>query len=118
MFDVASPKYLEINSGNLLSASRRHLRRLNTKEATYVLIRYDHDVIAERCLKYLEKFHEQMNGSILGLSLSIDGTEAAKAAQISQKYGEILGGSYPDHFINTTGVSDEDVIITLKIQIC
>ena len=55
-----------------------------------------------------------MNGSRLAFSLSIDGTKVAKAAQISQGYGAILGGTYPDRFINTTCVSDEDFSITLE----
>lgn len=55
-----------------------------------------------------------MNGSRLAFSLSIDGTKVTRVAQISQRYGAIVGGSYPYHFINTTGMSDEDVINTLK----
>ena len=55
MLDVTSPKCLEIILGNLLGISRRHLWQLNAKETTDVLIKYDHGVIAERCVKYVEK---------------------------------------------------------------
>ena len=55
-----------------------------------------------------------MNGSRLSFSWSNDGTKVAKGTQISTKYGAILGGSYPYHFINITEKSDEEIIEVLK----
>ena len=55
MLNVTSPKYFEIISRNLLGVSGRHLRRLNAKETSEVLIQYDYDTIVERCGKYLER---------------------------------------------------------------
>ena len=64
--------------------------------------------------KISRKVHEQMNGSRLAFRFSIDGTKVAKVAQISQRYGAIVGGSYPDYFINTRDMLDKDVINTLE----
>ena len=111
MVNATSPKCFEIVSGNILGVSGRHLRRLNALEICDVLIEYNHDIVAKRCEKYLKNVHEQMNGSRLVFSLSIDGTKVAKGAQISHRYGAILGGSSPCRFINIIDRSDEDISI-------
>ena len=109
MVNTTSPKYFEIISGNLLRVSGRYLRRLNALETCDVLMEYNHDIISKMCENYLKKVHEQMNNSRLAFGLSIDGTKVVKGAQISHRYGAILGGSYPCHFINITDRSDEDI---------
>ena len=65
-------------------------------------------------MEYLQKIHEKMNGSTLAISLSIDGTKAVKGTQISHRYSAILSDAHPQHFVNITDKSDDDISTYFK----
>ena len=49
---------------------------------------------------YLTKLYNNLGGGRLEFSPAIYGTKVSQVNQVSNKYREIIGGSYPNNFIS------------------
>ena len=64
-------------------------------------------MIKEKLNVSITKLYNIFGGGLLSFSLLVYGNNVEQEKKVSEKYMEIIGGSYPNHFVSLDGLSEE-----------
>jgi hypothetical protein len=110
---ASSPKTSEIMRANLPSPGARTLARKNCgnekKELKlpFIITEEKHVLSSLDAILGALKSRGQEHAAI---TIAIDGTAVVPIHEVSHKYGAIMGGAHPDHFVKIPeGSSDEEL---------
>ena len=111
--DTISPKAAENVSANLPGGpSKQWMQLLNKCERKSCLLESNKNDTKSRMLDAIKK--SQIPGHGVSFSLSIDATKVPSELEISMPHPAIMGGAYPNHYIDTRDLSAEQMDTNVK----
>ena len=106
--DAKSRKAHDFAAANLFGTTLRTLQRRNAKRRGSNIIQCNVRYVRERVGATLDKLFCE-NGNDQSFSLAFDGTKTPQKLQLSMDYKAIVGGIYPNHVLDITDKTTEEV---------
>eukprot|EP00957_Ditylum_brightwellii_P192614 14665024-Ditylum_brightwellii.AAC.1 len=109
-------KTREFVTRNLGLMSLMHAQRLfaNTRLPPFINLAFEES--AKKLCNHFHKVHQAMGSSStpIAFTAGIDATIVVKSWQLLQSHGAIVGGVYPNHFLDVSGKSDKEAVELMK----
>ena len=105
---IGNRKGYQFVAGNMGLISLHHARRIiTTKEISpFINITMDHFFLIRESMDYSD--------SHIVFTAGVGATVVVKSWQLLEIHGEMVGASYPNHFMDITDKSDEDTVELVK----
>ena len=103
-------------AGNLALMSLWHARRVFARSR---IPNFIHITLNETTQNFYRHFHNilKATGSTsnpIAFTVGVDAMVVVKSRQLLQSHGDIVGGAYPNHFLDIKNKSDEETIVLMK----
>ena len=105
--EATSRKSFDFVSANLLGPSLRTVQKQNAKTRKEVFILCDKGVVKERFFDFIECTVKE--GGDCTVSIGFDGSKTPKKLMLSTANKAIIGGVVPDHFIDVSTMTEDEV---------
>ena len=108
-----SPKCADVVSANLFGPTNRWIQKINSKEDIPSILEDNKATVLKRICDIIKK-KQDITGKKTIVSLAVDATKVAPALQLDSTRGKIVGGIFPNHQLDISEMTSEDIQNTLK----
>ena len=108
-----SPKCADVVSANLFGPTNRWIQKINSKEDIPSILEDNKTTVLKRICDIVKK-NQDITGKKTIVSLAVDATKVAPALQLDSTRRKIVGGIFPNHQLDISEMTSEDIQNTLK----